>query len=77
MVNRFTERRSLAFFLCPREDKVVRPPQDLICRQGTRIYPDFTWSDLLEFTQKHYRPDSATLENFTKWLLTSKPTAKF
>jgi gibberellin 20-oxidase len=72
VVNRYKERRSLAFFLCPREDKVVRPPEDLVCGDGTRAYPDFTWSELLEFTQKHYRADDATLQNFTKWLLSTK-----
>ncbi|KAK1555702.1 hypothetical protein Q3G72_030202 [Acer saccharum] len=71
-VNRYKERRSLAFFVCPREDKVVRPPSDLLGTQSTRMYPDFTWSDLLQFTQNHYRADDATLQNFTKWLLSSK-----
>ncbi|KAK9162484.1 hypothetical protein Syun_003386 [Stephania yunnanensis] len=71
VVNRSRERRSLAFFVCPREDKVVRPPNDLLGTQGTRRYPDFTWSDLLHFTQKHYRADAATLHNFTHWLLSS------
>ncbi|KAF9609729.1 hypothetical protein IFM89_018177 [Coptis chinensis] len=74
VVNRSKERRSLAFFVCPKEDKVVRPPQDLVGREGTRMYPDFTWSDLLEFTQKHYRADVATLQSFTHWLLSSRPT---
>ncbi|KAK4572646.1 hypothetical protein RGQ29_030891 [Quercus rubra] len=73
VVNSYNERRSLAFFLCPREDKVVRPPEDLVRLDGTRKYPDFTWSDLLQFTQKHYRADEATLQNFTKWLLSSEP----
>uniref|UniRef100_A0A6N2NCJ8 Fe2OG dioxygenase domain-containing protein n=1 Tax=Salix viminalis TaxID=40686 RepID=A0A6N2NCJ8_SALVM len=57
VVNRESERRSLVFFVSPNEEKVVRPPQDLVCREGQRTYPDFTWSDLLEFTQKHYRAD--------------------
>jgi len=62
----------LAFFLCPKEDKVVRAPEDIVRRDGTKQYPDFTWSNLLEFTQKYYRADEATLHNFTKWLLSSK-----
>ncbi|KAF5745111.1 gibberellin 20-oxidase family protein [Tripterygium wilfordii] len=67
-VNRERERISLVLFVCPKEDKVVRPPHDLVCRQGTRKYPDFTWSDLLEFTQKHHRvDDAATLQRFTHW----------
>ncbi|KAF8411721.1 hypothetical protein HHK36_004279 [Tetracentron sinense] len=73
VVNRNRERRSLAFFVCPKEDKVVRPPQDLVGREGPRKYPDFTWSDLLEFTQKHYRADVTTLQSFTQWFLSSKP----
>ncbi|XP_010270330.1 PREDICTED: gibberellin 20 oxidase 1-B [Nelumbo nucifera] len=73
VVNRYRERRSLAFFVCPKEDKVVRPPQDLVGREGPRKYPDFTWLDLLEFTQKHYRADVRTLQSFTQWFLSSKP----
>ncbi|XP_043722172.1 gibberellin 20 oxidase 1-D-like [Telopea speciosissima] len=73
VVNRYTERRSLAFFLCPKEDKVVRPPEDLMGKEGPpRKYPDFTWSNLLEFTQNHYRADVATLQSFTHWFLSSK-----
>ncbi|KAF7816790.1 gibberellin 20 oxidase 2-like [Senna tora] len=74
VVKRYMERRSLAFFVCPKEDKVVRPPQDLVVRDGTKMYPDFTWSDFLHFTQNHYRADDATLHNFTHWFLSSKPT---
>nr|AAY98356.1 GA 20-oxidase [Sesbania rostrata] len=73
VVNQYKERRSLAFFVCPKEDKVVRPPEDIVRRDGTKQYPDFTWSKLLEFTQKYYRADEDTLQNFTKWLLSSKP----
>ncbi|XP_057984700.1 gibberellin 20 oxidase 2 isoform X2 [Hevea brasiliensis] len=72
VVNREREKRSLVFFVCPKEDKVVRPPQDLVCREGPRKYPDFTWSHLLEFTQKHYRADVATLQSFIQWLRSSK-----
>ncbi|KAF8014518.1 hypothetical protein BT93_H0359 [Corymbia citriodora subsp. variegata] len=68
VVNRHKERRSLTFFLCPREDKVVAPAPEL-APGGTRKYPDFTWSDLLHFTQKHYRADQSTLPKFAEWLL--------
>ncbi|XP_059630220.1 gibberellin 20 oxidase 2-like [Cornus florida] len=74
VVNSNKDRVSLAFFMCPSEDKVVKPPEDLVCREGPRKYPDFTWSDLLGYTQKHYRADNATLQNFTAWLLSSKST---
>ncbi|XP_011031154.1 PREDICTED: gibberellin 20 oxidase 1-B-like [Populus euphratica] len=73
VVNRERERKSLVFFVSPKEEKVVRPPHDLVCREGPRKYPDFTWSDLLEFTQKHYRADVATLQSFIQWLLSAKP----
>ncbi|KAJ8447722.1 hypothetical protein Cgig2_015085 [Carnegiea gigantea] len=77
VVNKERERRSLAFFVSPREDKVVRPPQDLFDRdegdhdQGTRRYPDFKWTHLLEFTQKHHRADFTTLQCFFQWLPSS------
>ncbi|KAG1328080.1 Gibberellin 20-oxidase 2 [Cocos nucifera] len=70
VVNRERERRSLAFFLCPREDRVVRPPPGDIGRP--RLYPDFTWADFMAFTQNHYRADMRTLPAFTRWLQSSK-----
>ncbi|URE33289.1 gibberellin 20 oxidase [Musa troglodytarum] len=69
VVNRRRQRKSLAFFLCPREDRVVRPPPGDF--GGARLYPDFTWAELLEFTQRHYRADMKTLHSFTDWLLSS------
>ncbi|KAH7663705.1 Ent-kaurene synthase protein [Dioscorea alata] len=68
VVNQECERRSLAFFLCPRDDRVVRPPAGI---EGPRKYPDFTWSELREFTQRHYRADMKTLHSFSQWLLSS------
>uniref|UniRef100_A0A0D3G7S7 Fe2OG dioxygenase domain-containing protein n=1 Tax=Oryza barthii TaxID=65489 RepID=A0A0D3G7S7_9ORYZ len=56
VVHREQERRSLAFFLCPREDRV------------RRLYPDFTWADFMRFTQRHYRADTRTLDAFARWL---------
>ncbi|XP_043710167.1 gibberellin 20 oxidase 1-D-like [Telopea speciosissima] len=72
VVNKYMERSSLAFFLCPKEDNVVRPPEDLMETEGPRKYPDFTWSDLLDFTQNHYRADVETLPTFIHWFLSSK-----
>ncbi|KAL1196845.1 Gibberellin 20 oxidase 3 [Cardamine amara subsp. amara] len=70
VVNSETDRKTFAFFLCPKGDKVVKPPEELVggVFSGEREYPDFTWSMFLEFTQKHYRSDMNTLEEFSIWL---------
>jgi len=72
VVNEIKERKSMAFFMNPREDRVVKPPVEI---DEPRKYPDFTWSDFVDFTQKHYRANENTLDNFTKWFVASKSVA--
>ncbi|XP_028754758.1 gibberellin 20 oxidase 2-like [Neltuma alba] len=74
VVNNQCDRRSLAFFINPKGDKVVQPPSDILSLDGTRNYPDFTWSELAHFTQWHYRADEFTFPNFLKFR-SAKPQA--
>nr|GEZ89690.1 glutathione reductase, cytosolic [Tanacetum cinerariifolium] len=50
----------------------MKPPQELIDKDGKQEYPDFTWEELLGFTQKHHRADENTLALFNKWLHSSR-----
>ncbi|RAL38732.1 hypothetical protein DM860_002710 [Cuscuta australis] len=68
VVNNEQERLSLAFFISPAEGKPIKAPEDLISTDKPRLYPEFTWSNLLYYIQNHYRADDATLQNFCKWL---------
>ncbi|XP_031504403.1 gibberellin 20 oxidase 3-like [Nymphaea colorata] len=69
VVNRDSERKSLAFFLNPNKDNIVRAPEELVLKDGRRVYPDFTWAAFLGFTQHNYRADMNTLDEFCSWLL--------
>ncbi|KAL6880150.1 hypothetical protein ACP4OV_011715 [Aristida adscensionis] len=73
VVNSAAPRRSLTFFLNPPLDRVVRPPAALLDAAAAagrpRAYPDFTWRELLEFTQRHYRSDESTMDAFVAWIL--------
>lgn len=53
-------------------DKVVKPPKELLEISSQRVYPNFTWSVFLEFTQKQYRSDKNTLQEFSDWLRSKK-----
>ena len=72
VVNSMNARKSLAFFLCPSHDKVVRAPEELVEKSPPRKYPDYKWPMLLEMTQKRYRPDCNTLEAFKTWVKEGK-----
>ncbi|KQK20711.1 hypothetical protein BRADI_1g56215v3, partial [Brachypodium distachyon] len=74
VVNGAAARRSLTFFLNPPLDRVVSPPPGLLLAEDVdggainRKYPDFTWREFLEFTQKHYRSDTNTMDAFVDWI---------
>ncbi|KAF3442264.1 hypothetical protein FNV43_RR16180 [Rhamnella rubrinervis] len=72
VVNSTQLRKSLAFFLCPKTERVITPPRSLVSTDNPRMYPDFTWPNLLEFTQKHYRADMKTLDAFSDWIVGQK-----
>ncbi|KAI9127235.1 hypothetical protein K1719_001794 [Acacia pycnantha] len=67
VVNSQCDRRSLAFFMNPKGDKLVQPPSEILSSDGARNFPDFTWSELANFTQWHYRADEFTFLNFLKF----------
>ncbi|KAK2438839.1 gibberellin 20 oxidase [Trifolium repens] len=68
LANKEIDRKTLAFFLCPKGDKIVRAPDTILGRQESRNYPDFTWSQFFEFTQRKHRADPNTLPDFASWL---------
>lgn len=73
VISKETVRKSVAYFLCPKEDKVVKPPEELLsAAEGEdngkpRLYPDFTWPMLNGFLND-YRCDVMTLDAFSSWL---------
>ncbi|KAF3526723.1 hypothetical protein F2Q69_00049859 [Brassica cretica] len=69
VVNMEKVRRSLVYFSCPREDKLIIPPPELVeGGETSRKYPDFTWHQLQRFTQSGFRVDNTTLEKFSSWI---------
>ncbi|OIW18159.1 hypothetical protein TanjilG_31279 [Lupinus angustifolius] len=74
LINKEKERMSLSCFVNPRKDNIVKPPESLYGKDAPRKYPDFIWSDLLNYTQTHHRVDETTLESFLKWIASSNPS---
>ncbi|CAL0306673.1 unnamed protein product [Lupinus luteus] len=72
LVNKEVQRKSMSGFLDPRGDKVLRAPESLFSKDAPRKYPDFTWANFLEFTQKHHRAEANTLDVYFSWLASSK-----
>ncbi|XP_058783436.1 gibberellin 20 oxidase 2-like [Vicia villosa] len=66
-VSNKVERKSLTFFVNPRGDKTVSPPDELLGKEESRKYPDYTWNELYQFTQKTRRVDAHTLDSFVAW----------
>ncbi|XP_058735582.1 gibberellin 20 oxidase 2-like [Vicia villosa] len=66
-VSNKVERKSLTFFVNPRGDKTVSPPDELLGKEESRKYPDYTWNELYQFTQKIRRVDAHTLDSFVAW----------
>ncbi|KAI9078187.1 hypothetical protein K1719_039801 [Acacia pycnantha] len=75
VVNNVMTRKSLAFFLNPKSDKVVRAPSEIVNQQSPRMYPDFTWPEFLEFGLNHYRPDVNTFQAFSNWIAQKKTSS--
>ncbi|KAM7267955.1 hypothetical protein ACFE04_010121 [Oxalis oulophora] len=72
VANKEKERKSIVFFFSPKKDKTVRAPDELVVKDGVKMFPDFTWSQFFEFTYSKYRTDGDTLKAFVEWLSTSK-----
>jgi len=68
LTNREKDRQTLAFFLCPKGDKIVRAPENILGKQESRNYPDFTWKQFFEFTQRKHRAGPNTPPDFVSWL---------
>ncbi|XP_043695665.1 gibberellin 20 oxidase 3-like [Telopea speciosissima] len=68
VVNNEKPRVSLAYFMNPQPDKILRPPSELVDEEkNPRNYPDFSWGALHEFTQKEHRVGTDTLDWFFEW----------
>lgn len=69
IAHREKPRLSLVFFVFPNDKKVVEPLEELVSREGSKKYPNFTWPELFEYVEKHRRAiDAYTLSNFANWV---------
>lgn len=69
VVHAYRPRRSIAFFINPGVDEVIRPLPELLGDEPcSQRHMEFRWGQLLEFTQRHYRSDLHTLEAFEDYL---------
>ncbi|XP_074337547.1 gibberellin 20 oxidase 3-like [Apium graveolens] len=70
VVNSERIRRSMVYFVCPKEDLVLRAPEKIVeADGGKRKYLDFKWADLCNFIHNHHRVHgTATLDNFSRCL---------
>ncbi|KAK8995905.1 hypothetical protein V6N11_076159 [Hibiscus sabdariffa] len=67
ILNEEKVRRSLVYFVNPKEEVVVRPPEDLVINSSP-VYPDFTWASLFDFANNRHRAGLQTLQDFFPWL---------